>query len=124
MRGPALFAALLSLAASPAWCEDPVSTAPSAATTPAVPDGATPGPLGSDGYGDAGAEPGPRDACARGPAARGAPGPDDAAVHGQVEVGVGSDGYRHVGVYACKPVGGGSVAISVSHSEANWGGRR
>ena len=125
MRVPALAAVLLSLAASPAWCDGPVATAPSAAVTPVIPSADPPGPLGPDSYDDADAAAlRGGNACDRNPIARGPYDAADNGVHGQVDVGVGTNGYRHVGIYACKPVDGGSVAVSVSHSEGGWGRRR
>ncbi len=115
MRALALSVLLISVLASPAWCDGPVTTQPSAATEPAMPQGAEPGPLGGRTTDD---QDGP------GPAANPC-GALDGRVHGQVDVGVGSDGYRHVGGYACKPLAnGGWVAVGVSQSQSNGGGRR
>jgi hypothetical protein len=48
-------------------------------------------------------------------------GPIDKQAHGQIDVGIGTGGYRHIGGVVCKPIGeNGSVTIAVDHTE--WGG--
>src|SRR5262249_38079481 len=45
----------------------------------------------------------------------------DRAPHGQVEAGVGTQGYRHLAAAACQPVGdNGAVSVSAGASQARW----
>ena len=115
--------AAIACLASPAWAEEAIPTAGAGATPTASP---TAGPLDPSGVdnlpeerptiGPCGVvhQPGqPRDAKA------------DQAPHGQIEVGVGTGGYRHIGGVVCKPIGeNGSVTVAVDHTEWNGGGRR
>ena len=118
--------ALLAVVAlsGPAWATDgPVATAgaapgaptPAAAAPPAIAPDATwaeedvptvvPGPCG--------------------PTAIGPDGRIDTRPHGEIDVGVGTDGYRHIRVSACKPLGQtGAIAVSISRTEADWRRRR
>jgi hypothetical protein len=47
----------------------------------------------------------------------------ETAPHGEVDVGVGSDGYRRVGGSVCQPIGQ-DAAMAVSLSVSQDGGRR
>jgi len=123
MRGFALTAVLLCLAASPAWCDGPVSTAP--ATAPAMPPQAVAPPIGADVGGDSDTIV-RTNACGgpRAPAGD-ASAPADTAAHGEVDVAAGTDGYRSVHGYACKPLGdNGWVGVSVGESSGQWSRRR
>ena len=52
-------------------------------------------------------------------------GSPDQAAHGVVEAGIGTHGYRHLGASVCKPIGtNGAVAVSISQTDGDWGGRR
>lgn len=53
------------------------------------------------------------------------PGPIDKKAHGEVDVAVGTRGYRHVGGVVCEPIGdSGSVTVAIDYSEWNRSGRR
>ena len=56
-----------------------------------------------------------------------ADGKPDRSPHGYVDVGVGTNGYRHIGGAVCKPLGeNGAIAIAVDKTDGNYGyyGRR
>jgi hypothetical protein len=61
-----------------------------------------------------------------GPQTIGADGKPDTRARGEVDVGVGTHGYRRVALHACKPIGdAGAVAISISQTQAGgWPQRR
>jgi hypothetical protein len=102
--------AALMLASPAAWAQDsdpgPISTASRAAPPPAaVSDGE---PLQVEG--------GPDDAGVR---------VHDGKVHGTVEVGVGTNGYRHAAVSMDAPLkGGGEIAIAVDDTQFDGSTRR
>lgn len=51
--------------------------------------------------------------------------PADRKPHGQVEVGVGTGGYRHVAAAVCKPIGeNGAVAVAIDYTKWDGGRRR
>ena len=54
-------------------------------------------------------------------------GKPDKSAHGEVSVGVGTNGYRHIGGAVCKPIGeNGAIAIAIDKTDGNYGyyGRR
>ena len=57
-----------------------------------------------------------------GPVRKTADGKVDDSPRGQVDVGVGTGGYRHIGGYVCKPIGE-HAAVSVAVSETQYRGR-
>jgi hypothetical protein len=116
---PAVLA--LTLAASAAWAEGPIATADAGSGAP-TPQAAPP-PIqaqsADEETGGPDVVPGP---C--GPRQITKDGKSDRAAHGEVDVGVGTGGYRHVRVSGCKPIGD-NAAVAVSISETQWnGGRR
>ncbi len=124
MRLLAAVTALSMLATPLAWADAPISTAnPTQATAP-QPDTPQP-PLPPD---PAAAAAGPRMAMGPcGPETVKANGHLDTAPHGEVEAGVGTNGYRHIAGTVCQPVGdNGAVQVSISDTQSNgWrGGRR
>ena len=124
MRALALTAVLLSLAASPAWCDAPVATSPADSAAPAMPQ-AVPPPIGADAGGDSDtvvAVNGCGEPRASSSDTGAAP---DTAVHGQVDVAMGSNGYRSVHAAGCKPIGdNGYVGVSVGVGSYEGGHRR
>ena len=116
MRTALVTTAALLFLAGPALADGPVATA--GGTGAAPPQTSTPAPLPVEGA-----------LTARGPpVAMGPCGPEqvkpdgklDTAPHGEVDVGVGTSGYRHVGGAVCQPIGqDGFVAASASYSQAN-----
>jgi hypothetical protein len=56
-----------------------------------------------------------------GPTRRTADGKPDLSPHGQVEVGVGTGGYRHIGGVVCKPLSANS-AVTIAVSQTQWNG--
>jgi len=123
MRLIACTAIALSLVAGAAWADGPLATADAGPGAPAAQTAAPP-PIEAPSADDLG--PGPEvvpGPC--GPRQVGKDGKPDNRAHGVVDVGVGTGGYRHVGVSACKPLGdNGAIAVSVSQTQANWGRRR
>ena len=124
MRVPILAALALVLFGGPALATDgPIATANGAGGAPAPETAAPPPVVAPDAadYADApDVVPGP---C--GPTTIGPDGKPDTRAHGEVDVGVGTRGYRHVRLSACKPIGReGAIAISVSETQADWGRRR
>jgi hypothetical protein len=123
MRLVAAAATLIVLAGAPAWADGPMATSNAAQTAvpqPDAPAAALPpgGPEGAD-------DP----AIAMGPCGPEKVKPDGQlahAPHGEVEAGVGTNGYRHIGGTVCQPVGdNGAVQVSVGESQSNgWRGRR
>jgi hypothetical protein len=116
-----LTAVLLIAAASSAWADGPIATA--AQSPAAQPPAPVPPPLDLD-QGDAADHPdivpGP---C--GPTKAKADGSPNSDAHGEVEVGVGTNGYRHLAGTVCKPIGdSGVVSVSVGESQGDWGRRR
>ena len=122
MRVLALTTVMLSLVATSAWCDGPVSTAPGPGSAQGkVQPGAHNAPVAQ-------LDPADQDvddtvvmgACGPTRSVDGAP---DTAVHGQVDVGVSNRGH-YVGGTACKPLAnGGSVSVSVGQSQQSWRGR-
>lgn len=108
--------------AGPALADGPISTAPgagSAAPQPATPP--APLPLSDGGFAD-----GPQ--VAMGPCGPEKVGPDgklDTAPHGEIEAGVGTQGYRHVAAAVCQPIGqNAAVAVSASETQGQFSARR
>ena len=121
MRPTAFAFAAVLIAASPALADGPITTAPT--TGPAAPQPTTPAPP---------LPPPGADADKAQPVAMGPCGPEkvrpdgrlDTAPHGEVEAGVGTNGYRHLAGAVCQPIGqSGAVAISVSQTQGDWGRR-
>src|SRR5580704_17186072 len=110
--------------AAPALADGPVTTAGGLQASAPAP-AAAPAPLPTDDddimVGDDG-KPVAMGAC--GPTHVTADGKPDSAPHGEVEAGVGTGGYRHLGGVICKPIGdnGGSVTLGVSTTQ--YGGGR
>jgi hypothetical protein len=110
----------LALIGVSAWAEGPIATAPSGAP----PSSTVPPPLGDEAT-TAGVDapqpvPGP---C--GPRVRTADGKTDQKAHGEVDVGVGTGGYRHARLSACKPIGdNAAVAVSIGTTQSDYGRRR
>jgi hypothetical protein len=123
MRFIATTALLLSLMASAAWADGPVATANAGSGAP-TPQTAPPPPIEAPSADDLG--PGPE--VVPGPCGLQRVGKDgrlDRRAHGEVDVGVGTGGYRNVRVSTCKPLGdNAAIAVSVSETQANWGRRR
>jgi hypothetical protein len=122
MRGLVLTAVLLSLAATRAWCDGPVSTAPAGGAIPTASQTPAPPPLGADDAADSADDvvaPGP---CGPSPISGGDQNPN--SPHGQVDVSVGTGGYRSVGGSVCKPLGekgAASVSVYVGQGDERWG---
>jgi hypothetical protein len=118
---PAILA--LSFAAPLAWADGPITTASPTSSAPA-PDASPPASVESADAADQDAGPDVRlGPC--GPTKVTSDGKPDRSVHGEVDAGVGTNGYRHVGLSACKPIGdNGAVAISVSQTQFDGGRRR
>ncbi|HZZ34852.1 MAG TPA: hypothetical protein VFE03_03940 [Caulobacteraceae bacterium] len=117
-RAFALAASLAVLAAAPsAWADEAIPTAndeSTPATTASPPPLEDPGPLADN---DDIVRIGPCGAVQR----ASDKGPIDKQAHGEIDVGIGTHGYRHIGGVVCKPIGeNGSVTIAVDHTE--WGG--
>jgi len=124
MRGLALTAVLFSLAASGAWAQETVSTASPADSHPPG-SSAAPAPV-DDGIARDTTETTEVVAGPCGPtiASDDPSSPPDTHPHGEVSVGVGTNGYREVSGYVCKrTANGGSVAIGVATQQGGWGRR-
>ncbi len=116
------FAAAAALTfAGPALAEGPISTAPAAGPT-APPASTTAPPLSAA----------PEEADQPPPLAMGPCGPEkvkadgtlETKPHGELEAGIGTGGYRHIGGTICQPIGqNGAVALGVSQTQMS-GGRR
>jgi hypothetical protein len=122
MSAAAFAAVAMLLAAGAAPADQPITTAPTAG--PAAPEPTTPVPPLSSTRADA-----PRArAIAMGPCGPEKVKPDGTlatAPHGEVEVGVGNHGYRHLGGSVCQPLGQDGVAIvNISNTQADGGNRR
>ena len=109
------------IVAGPALADPPIATGRGDAPAQAS---QSPPPLDAQGQPGDDAPPVRLGPC--GPQAIGADGKPDNRAHGEVDVGVGTNGYRHVALHACKPIGdAGAVAISVGQTQADaWRGRR
>ena len=115
-----LVAAALSLAAVAAWADGPVATTSTAEQSPPQPQSAPP-PLAAA-----------RDAAAPSHVAMGPCGPERVkpdgklatTPHGEIEAGIGTQGYRHLAGTVCQPIGeNGSVEVSAGVNQAQWGRR-
>jgi hypothetical protein len=119
MRRLTLATLLLVWMASPVFADGPVATSSSAqenAPQPAA--GAPPLAAQSDSAGDE--RPMVMGAC--GPTHAKADGNPDHAAHGEVEAGIGTGGYRHIGGTVCQPIGdAGAVTVSVGQTQSDWG---
>jgi hypothetical protein len=125
MRATALATAVALLLAGPAWAQGPISTTPAAGPAAPQPTTASP-PLPSTG---ADSDPAPaQQQIAMGPCGPEKVKPDgslETKPHGEVEVGVGTGGYRHVAGYVCQPIGqDGAVTVGVSQTQGDQGYRR
>jgi hypothetical protein len=122
MRRLTLAAMLCACAALPAWADGPMATTSTAQQSAPQPQTAPP-PL-----------PPQKSAASQGDdVAMGPCGPEkvrangklDTAPHGEVEAGVGTHGYRHLGGAICQPIGqNAAVTVSVSETQGDWGRRR
>jgi hypothetical protein len=113
---------LALLWAAPAFADGPIATSsPAQAKPPQSAAGAPPLADASDSAVD-----GPRVVMGPcGPTKARPDGSPDHAAHGVVEAGVGTHGYRHVALAACKPIGdNAAVAVSISQSDYGGGGGR
>ncbi len=116
MRAALTTTAAFLLLAGPALADGPVATAGGAGTAP--PQASTPAPLPVEGALPASGPPVAMGPC--GPEQVKPDGKLDTAPHGEVDLGVGTSGYRHVGGAVCQPIGqDGFVAASASYSQAN-----
>ena len=123
MRVFAIVAALLMLGGPAAWADAPITTANPAQASDPQPSAPQP-PLPPDA---AALQPGQQ--VAMGPCGPEKVKPNghlDTAAHGEVEAGVGTGGYRHLGGTVCQPLGdNGAVAVSISQTQGpTWGVRR
>ncbi|HEX3919804.1 MAG TPA: hypothetical protein VHW60_20890 [Caulobacteraceae bacterium] len=124
MRVVAVTALLIGLAGAPAWADGPMATSSAAQITapqPSTPAAALPpgGPEGVDDEAAMGMGPcGPEKVKPNGQLAH--------APHGEVEAGVGTNGYRHIAGVVCQPIGdNGAVQVGVSETQGDgWRGRR
>lgn len=115
-------AAILLLAAGPAWADGPIATTSNAQLSAPQPSDAPP-PLPANSAAMRSGEPVAMGPC--GPEKVKPDGKLDTAAHGEVYGGVGTHGYREVGGSVCQPVGqNGAVSISVDETQGNWGYRR
>ena len=123
MRGLALTAVLISLAASGAWAQETVSTASPADSHPPGAGGA-PAPVDDGIQRDRTTTEVVSGPCGSTSASDDPSSPPDTHPHGEVSVGVGTNGYREVSGYVCKRTAdGGSVAIGVATQQGGWGRR-
>jgi hypothetical protein len=116
MRVFALATAVALLLGGPALADGPITTAP--ASGPAAPQPTTPAPPLSS---VSTASQGPL--MAMGPCGPEKVKPDgslDTAPHGEVEAGVGTNGYRRLAGSVCQPIGqDGAVALSVGTTQGD-----
>ncbi len=117
---PAALAAFLSLiVASPALADAPIATAGGA---PAAPQPSTPPPP----LQDAGPALANRPPMAMGPCGPEKVRPDGSLAttpHGEVDGGVGSYGFRHLGGAICQPIGqNAAVALRIDQGQGGFGG--
>lgn len=122
MRAMALATAIVLFLAGPALADGPIATAP--ATGPAAPQPTTPPPPLSQAA-DVSVENSP---IAMGPCGPEKVKPDgrlDTAPHGEVEAGVGTNGYHRLAGAVCQPIGqNAAVAVSVSQTQGGGNYRR
>lgn len=118
MRAMACATVVVLFFAGPALADGPIATAPAAG--PAAPQPTTPAsPLPLPGTFSADSQP-----IAMGPCGPEKVKPDgslETAPHGEVEAGVGTNGYRHLAGVVCQPIGQDS-AVTVSASETQSAG--
>ena len=122
MRAIAFGAAVVLFLAGPALADGPIATA--ATTGPGAPQPPSPPPpLPPPGAPSAEDQP-----VAMGPCGPEKVKPDgrlETTPHGEVEAGVGTNGYRQLAGAVCQPIGqNGAVAVSVSQTQGDWGYRR
>ena len=122
MRAMAFATALALIFAGPALAQGPIATAPTGG--PAAPQStAPPAPLPAPGMVAPEGQPMAMGPC--GPEKVKPDGTLDTAPHGELEAGVGSNGYRHVGGSVCQPIGqDGVVAVSVGETQGDGNYRR
>jgi hypothetical protein len=122
MRAMAFGGVIALLLVGPALADGPIATAP--ASGPAAPQPTTPAPPLRPPQ----AAPVEDPAMAMGPCGPEKIKPDgslDTAPHGEVEAGVGTNGYRQFAGAICQPIGqNGAVAISASQTQGDSGFRR
>jgi hypothetical protein len=128
MYRSACLAAVLALLTPPALADTadaPVTTS-SSAQLPAPQSQSNAPPLTAQGAAaddDDGGQRVVMGAC--GPTGATPDGKPDTAPHGEVEAGIGTNGYRHLAGRVCKPIGdGGSLSIGVGTTSLNGGGWR
>jgi len=110
---------IIVLSAAPALADGPLATAAGPQTPAPQPQAAAP-PLASSAPDGPGGPPVAMGPC--GPEKVKSDGSLETQPHGEVEAGVGTAGYRHLGGAVCQPLkDGGAVNISVSADQ--WGGR-
>jgi hypothetical protein len=124
MRVICAAAVVIAMAGAPAWADAPISTSNTTRITAPQPD-APAAALATDAAGFTDDDP----AVAMGPC-----GPEKVkpngqlahAPHGEVEAGVGTNGYRHIAGVVCQPIGdNGAVQVGVSETHSDgWRGRR
>jgi hypothetical protein len=123
MRFPAAAAVVIAMAGAPAWADGPITTSnttqmtapqPNAPAAALAPDAAGFTDDPAIGMGPCG----PEKVKPNGQLAH--------APHGEVEAGVGTNGYRHIAGVVCQPIGdNGAVQVGVSETQSNgWRGRR
>ena len=124
MRALAFATAVALILAGPALAEGPMTTAPVAGPGAPQPTAPSP-PLPTDEAG-AVADQGPQMAMGPcGPEKVKADGTLETKPHGEVEVGVGTGGYRHAAGYVCQPIGqNAAIAVGVSQTQYDQGHRR
>jgi hypothetical protein len=118
MRAMALATAVALFLAGPALADGPIATAPAGGAAAPQPTMPSP-PLPSPGAAAAQSEP-----IAMGPCGPEKVKPDgslETAPHGELEAGVGTNGYRHVAGAVCQPIGQ-DAAVAASVSETQGGG--
>jgi hypothetical protein len=126
MRVAMSAATAVLLLSGPALAEDPIATAAEhpAAPQPPAPESTTPVPLPPA---DA-AQPVRAQPVALGPCGPEKVKPDgtlETKPHGEVEVGVGTGGYRHASAVVCQPIGqNGAVTVGVSDTQFDHPYRR
>ena len=122
MRAMTFTAAAALFLAGPALADGPMATAPAAG--PAAPQPTAPSPPlpSSEGASE------PSQPVAMGPCGPEKVKPDgslETKPHGEVEVGVGTGGYRHVAGVVCQPIGqDGAVTVGVSQTHSDRDYRR
>jgi hypothetical protein len=123
MRAIVLAAAFAgALAAGPALADAPMATAPEVGLAAPQPSAPAP-PLAGPGATAPDAQPVAMGPC--GPEKVRPDGSLETKPHGEVEAGVGTQGYRHFGGTVCQPIGqNAAVAVSISESQGNWGYQR